>query len=152
MDLPTVTFQQNIQTIIFSIPGPAHYPPSSATYTPTCYYRKPVFFKEESSAFQPWMVRRTKGYYFYYSNLFIYCKTTFLYFRALFDVFWTLFGEAPGKVRFRGDLGGGHFLWEIPARSVFLRKAQNFETPFIPYKFDTPYFTKKLLQGLLSNI
>ena len=56
---------------MFSTPGPAHYPPSSATYAPTCYYRKPVFFKEASSAFQPWMVHRTKGNYFCYSNVFI---------------------------------------------------------------------------------
>ena len=27
-------------------------------------------------------------------------------------------------------LGGGHFKWRIPARSVFLRKAQHFETPY----------------------
>ena len=64
----------------------------------------------------------------------------------------------PGKsiYRFRTFLIKGTviLLWGIPARSVFLRKAQNFETPyffgvnfetpyFFPYKFDTPYFTKK---------
>ena len=52
---------------------------------------------------------------------------------------------------FQYDFRGWSFLMGIPARTVFLRKAQNFEIPyFLGVNLETPYFFHINLTPLIS--